>query len=993
MVRILHIQLTPVGKDQARFQFFWDNPNQFEPRFLALSEIEELLQISETDYYTLLPVSYAEMGEELFNWLDGTDRLLQSALNESRKKHRGEQIVLAISTSGRLANLPWEILHNGKQFLVEQKPPIVPVRWVTEGLDGEQLTVKEEAKPRFLNMVFMACSPQDVQPVLDFEAEEGQILMATKGITKDLCLTVEESGCLEEFQDIFNSEEDPFDVVHLTGHGTIDGEQPYFLTEDEYGYCQKSSAADIAKTLQLNYPKLVFLSGCQTGYSRSSAGQLVLSMAEELVLEGAPAVLSWGDRVQDKEASAIAATLYRELSAGQTLVQALGLTYQRLLEGEGMVNLVTWDLESGQGEYRQWHLLRLYATSLPGVLVTKRNSRRQRRQPAPPRNIKDFIPTREQELPLGPKEFVGRRRQLQNCLRSLKTDEDKVGVLLTGMGGWGKSAIAARLCQRLLPWFKEPIVWTWQEQPINEQSIVKKLSDELEDATERQLLQGQEELKYRLRNLFAASDSQPFLLVLDDFEQNLELISGQYRLKPETARVLRALVWAMQRTNAGHRMIITCRYQFQSDLLEGFFIQPLESFHHADLLKILQRLPHFNSDENQALIPRALTLASGNPRLLKKINDEVLVQDNAEERLTQWETNPETWKYKVIWEDLNPLIDEPLAKILSACLVYRIHVPMAALEAVCQGQLSSREEEREQIERAMALGLIEISYHLEEDQREYRVSQNLSQIFSAVRLLEDTDKLYPLYQKAWSALTELWANRGKKNQEQWQEIFRLKFADKGNPERFREGFKQMLSVQYNTAADQGFEKELRKFKSELTRDGLCQELETLLQQEKWREADEETSWIFYQVMVLDGFDDFYDLYRRIPSDNFNDIDILWVQYSDGQFGFSIQKHIWKTLGGHPDAASETWKNFCKQIQWHDGSEWKRYEDLSFDREKAAIGELPALSYTRWKRPGFVMSYGEWLLGYGGAGINWLKVVFYRKKSKVKRKIVIRLMRR
>ncbi|MBP0027308.1 GUN4 domain-containing protein [Roseofilum sp. Guam] len=941
MVRILHIQLTPVGKDQARFQFFWDNPNQFEPRFLALSEIEELLQISETDYYTLIPLSYPETGEELFNWLDGNDRLLQSALNESRTKHRGEQIVLAISTSGKLANLPWEILHDGTKFLVQYKPPIVPVRWVTEGLDGERLIVKEEAKPRFLNMVFMACSPQDVKPVLDFEAEEGQILMATKGITKDLCLTVEESGCLEEFQEIFNAEEDPFDVVHLTGHATTNGKKPYFLTEDEYGYCQKSSTADIAKTLQLNYPKLVFLSGCQTGYSRSSANQTVLSMAEELVLEGAPAVLGWGDRIQDKEASAVAATLYRELSAGQTLVQALGLTYQGLLGREGMFNLLIWDSVSGQGGYHQWHLLRLYAACLPGALVTKPKNRKRRRQPAPPSNTKNFIPTREQESPLGPKEFVGRRRQLQNCLRSLKMDEDKVGVLLTGMGGWGKSAIAARLCQRLLPWFKEPIVWTWKEQPINEQSIVSKLSDELEDATERQLLQGQEELKYRLRNLFAASDSQPFLLVLDDFEQNLELISGQYRLKPETARVLRALVWAMQRTNAGHRMIITCRYQFQSDLLEGFFIQPLESFHHADLLKILQRLPHFNSEENRELIPRALTLASGNPRLLKKINDEVLAQENAEELLAQWETHPEQWKYKVIWEALNPLIDKPLAKILSTCLVYRIHVPMAALEAVCEGQLSSREEERDQIRRAMALGLIEISYHLEEDQREYRVSQNLSQIFSAVRLSEDTDKLYPLYQKAWTALTQLWANIGNQNQEQWQQIFRLKFADKGNPERFREGFEQMRYFLSSYQADRGLERELRKAINELSREALCERLENLLQQERWYEANEETTFIFYQVMVLEEEEDFYDLYRNFPREPLQAINQLWLKYSHGQFGFSVQKEIWLDLGGKlGEYDYDTYKKLAKRVGWYKHGSYLSYpSEYSFNTNSLG-GYLP-----------------------------------------------------
>jgi hypothetical protein len=53
--------------------------------------------------------------------------------------------------------------------------------------------------------------------------------------------------------------------------------------------------------------------------------------------------------------------------------------------------------------------------------------------------------------------FVGRRRQLQNCLRTLKTDQEKVGVLLHGMGGLGKTSIVSRLWDRL-PNF-EKVFW------------------------------------------------------------------------------------------------------------------------------------------------------------------------------------------------------------------------------------------------------------------------------------------------------------------------------------------------------------------------------------------------------------------------------------------------------------------------------------------------------------------------------------------------------
>ncbi|MDB9519483.1 GUN4 domain-containing protein [Roseofilum reptotaenium CS-1145] len=940
MAQILHIELTPVGENQARFRFFWDNPNQAQERIRPLAEIEELLEQVEKEYYTSLPTPYQKIGQRLFNWLDGGERFLQSALDKPPRNSRGRQIVLAISTSGRLANLPWEVLHNGKRFLVECRPPIVPVRWVQE---HDQLRVEEDPKPRFLNLLFMASSPRNFDRVLDFEAEEGQILTATKGMAKDLRLVVEESGCLDELQELIDAESDPFDIVHLTGHATITDETPYFLTEDEYGDRRDCDSRDIADVLPYNHSPLVFLSGCQTGYSNE---QTVFSMAEALVQDGVMAVLGWGNRVNDAEASAAAATLYGELSAGQTLVEALGRTYQLLLK---QASLTQGETRSDKLCGKQWHLLRLYTSTLPGALVTKRNSREGRREPAPPSSVQPkFIDEQTQELPLIPrKEFVGRRRQLQNCLRVLKSpDNRKVGVMLAGMGGWGKSAIAARLCDRLSSYFPQAIIWGRKSQPIAEPSLVRKLCDQLGSAEERQeLREGTEELKYRLRNVFLTTRQQPFLLVLDDFEWSLELKGEQYRLQPSAARVLEALVWAIESAGTEHRIIITCRYQFDWQGLDKFFIQPLDSFHHADLQKKLRRLEHFSSAElDEELLQRTLTLSAGNPRLLEMLNKDVLSQANAEEILTEWENHPEKWKWSIIWEgDLYPPVDNALAKIISACSIYEINVPMAALTAVCKGQLSSREDEQKQIKRAINFGLIEVSHHLKEGKREYRVSQNLSQIFPAVRLPEDTDKLYRLYQKAWAALTELWANIENKNQGQWQEIFRLKFAEKGNPERFREGFEKMRHFLSNCEADSGFQWELRKSKDKCSEETFCERLETLLQEENWYEANEETTFIFYQIMVLENKDSVRDLYIDFPSKDLEKIDRLWVKYSGEQFGFSIQKEIWLNKGGKFAGYDHgNFQKLAEYVGWRKHGSYCSYPHQFTFNKNSQRGHLPRL---------------------------------------------------
>ncbi len=93
---------------------------------------------------------------------------------------------------------------------------------------------------------------------------------------------------------------------------------------------------------------------------------------------------------------------------------------------------------------------------------------------------------------------------------------------------------------------------------------------------------------------------------------------------------------------------------------------------------------------------------------------------------------------------------------------------------------------------------------------------------------------------------------------------RLKFANKENPERFRQGFSQMLAVQYNPQADEAFERELRKVADDLVEDGLCTQLEKYLQQKQWKEADEGTAWIFYQVMVREKYKGWDELLRNFP---------------------------------------------------------------------------------------------------------------------------------
>ena len=123
------------------------------------------------------------------------------------------------------------------------------------------------------------------------------------------------------------------------------------------------------------------------------------------------------------------------------------------------------------------------------------------------------------------------------------------------------------------------------------------------------------------------------------------------------------------------------------------------------------------------------------------------------------------------WPDLYEQIDQPLAKVLSRCLVFELPVPMAALEAVCES-LSGYQE---QLHRAMQLGLIEVSAEVEESKRVYRVSRILSHIFPGIQLPE-IPAVYALYQSAHDALHRPWGHRDNHNEEQWRETVPAKIC-------------------------------------------------------------------------------------------------------------------------------------------------------------------------------------------------------------------------
>ncbi|MEH2070348.1 MAG: GUN4 domain-containing protein [Nostoc sp.] len=120
----------------------------------------------------------------------------------------------------------------------------------------------------------------------------------------------------------------------------------------------------------------------------------------------------------------------------------------------------------------------------------------------------------------------------------------------------------------------------------------------------------------------------------------------------------------------------------------------------------------------------------------------------------------------------------------------------------------------------------------------------------------------------------------------------------------------------------------------------CTQLRDLLVAGKWKEADRKTRAI---MLKLSGREQEGNLRsedcRQLLCESISEIDQLWVKYSNGRFGFSVQQRIWQSIGGSKSAGYDTFKSFGDRVSWSIEGNWRSQNNLIFSLN-AADGHLP-----------------------------------------------------
>lgn len=117
------------------------------------------------------------------------------------------------------------------------------------------------------------------------------------------------------------------------------------------------------------------------------------------------------------------------------------------------------------------------------------------------------------------------------------------------------------------------------------------------------------------------------------------------------------------------------------------------------------------------------------------------------------------------------------------------------------------------------------------------------------------------------------------------------------------------------------------------------QLEELLASGRWREADEYTWLILLAIIQQEepGSLTLEDI-AAFPMTDLQTLDLLWLEYSEGQYGLSVQRAILESVENDYSA-------FCDRVGWRLRQRWLYYDELHFGRN-APPGHLPVLVWRK-----------------------------------------------
>ena len=657
----------------------------------------------------------SDLGNRLLEIAAGDRRdELTTQLGQSAKLPRR---LLIRSEQAEALNLPWELLPMGDGG----GPVGCDKRWAVYRTPIGDSSVPEPSPAGPLRILFMAASPIDQKP-LDYEKEEDAILTAVTTLA-GARIFVGEMGSLDELTSLIKQVRPQ--IVHLSGHGQLQHNGVgTFCFEDERGETDPKAAVHLVPILKESGVQCVFLNACETAQAD------VAGFCQSLVKAGLPLAIGWAAPVADDLATVFAETFYREILSGEPIPTAMALARMKI-EREGRRSATVAEPESQEATFVLPQLYCATSGDSPPIdrLFDARLPQEDYRGPE----------TRYETLPNGViglrHGFIGRRREQQTLIPPLRDGEITV-VLLTGIGGQGKSTLCTRVANRLESTGFRIVSVKFERQKARGvvetaadcgARVVQTLLNDLRMA----FLAGGPNSNAKAKEIFHDPDLEDgtklqlavvwlndrqcdvkLLMVLDNLEDALDFETLQIA-DPALSAFYKQLTSGLRR---GSRAFITSRYIPNGTPRNDQCVRISEALGDFEAFQILK---FFNRDATVAkrirngelpmsLVRKAAPLVGGTPRFLEVVRG-LLKKFTAEELNTELESLAAGWaqrpdhapgqleveRDKYLTGILGPTLFDRMSNdaqsLLSRLSLSQLPLPRDGLELLLDGRLSLRE--------------------------------------------------------------------------------------------------------------------------------------------------------------------------------------------------------------------------------------------------------------------------------------------------------------
>ena len=539
---------------------------------------------------------------------------LGRVLAAAKRAHQPVRVGLTVPAD--LAGLPWEMLPSP-----DGGGPLALRELVSLYRTADAPAAR--ALPGPLRIVVAIASPEGGGAVLDYERELRNVLAAVRAARQDAAdvrvVPFATPAAIRE-----ELERGPAHVLHISGHGA-----PGVLQlENEDGTPRPVTAGQLVGLAipPGRMPPVITLAACYTGAAASEDGA---SFAAQLCERGAAAVIATETSITDTYATRLLARVYGTLArSGSPDVVAALADARREVQAELATSPDKRDTELAT--LGEWAAVTVLAASGSVTVVDPDRTRPAARQPARPRIA--GLAGRDDWY------FVGRRREQRRWPLDL-TGPGLAGIAVTGIGGTGKTTLAAEIVSRVRD--REPgRILVSLRGPLTLESVLGAVTS----AIRRELLVHGDMDTTAVRALDVASrtdlgwqdrlavlrehvlDHVPVLLLLDNFEDNLGSHGAGYEVRDQLlADVLAAWV-----TDPGaSRLLVTSRYAFTlpGGAEQALSFRQLGALSRAETWKLAWSLPALDKlDEGQ--LEQVWRLAGGHPRSLEYL-DALLSGGNA----------------------------------------------------------------------------------------------------------------------------------------------------------------------------------------------------------------------------------------------------------------------------------------------------------------------------------------------------------------------------